>query len=72
MANLSWQRIDAVTPKYVAKAPEGVYRITPTGNGLWKIKTPFGTRPKAEETLSDAKKIAAQIRFNTLRPHHRR
>lgn len=65
MANLTWQKIDEL--KYIAKTPEGIYRIAPTGNGLWRIKTPFGMRPKAEETLSDAKKIAAQIRINHMR-----
>ncbi len=65
MASLTWTKTDEL--KYIAKAPEGIYRIAPTGNGLWKIKTPFGTRPKAEETLSGAKKIATQIRFNHLR-----
>ena len=65
MSKLTFKKRNALTPMYAAIAPEGAYRIMLSRNGRWNVRTPFGQ--KNVESLSEAKRVAERIRFNTLR-----
>lgn len=62
---LKFEKRRSIAPLYVAFTAEGVYRISKSANGKWNVRTPFGGRHT--DSLSEGKKLAETIRFNTLR-----
>lgn len=65
MSKLTFTKRRSIAPLYAAVTPEGHYRISLSANGKWNVRTPFGQ--KHVESLSEAKRVAERIRFNTLR-----
>jgi hypothetical protein len=65
MSKLVFEKRRSIAPLYAALAPEGIYRISLSANRKWKVRTPFGE--KHVDSLSEAKRVAERIRFNTLR-----